>query len=398
MLGKTPSIVTHNVRVMYGLDLFRAMWFITSVWVAFERQFITLSQLTIVEALAIAVALIMQLPTGAFADLLGKKKALIIGSITFSAAMVFYSISTTMGMFVIYAVLFGVASAFFDGTREALMYDTLKQEHMEHRFAFFSSKLSLIFQISLAGAAIVGGLLGSVAFEYAIWATALAHAIAAVISCFLREPDIDTEKFTWQAYMGKTVLGVKELVKNSYIRKVSLYYILIGSLTYVCSLTFNMVLLTEMKFTTTEIGITSGTARILVGILLFSLISVTSFFTRKRTFMVLPLIMFLSFTPAVFLSKWFVIIPFAGALFVSNSRWNILGRYTNAEFASQNRTTAISALNMIIGIFYVIVVGASGFIMDRFGGIRTIYTMLGIASAVFILPLGLHLAKHHGQE
>ena len=67
------GIYPRNMRVFYFVDTLRAMWFLTSVWVIYERQFLTLSQLTLIEAFIIGVTLLMQLPTGAFADLFGKK-------------------------------------------------------------------------------------------------------------------------------------------------------------------------------------------------------------------------------------------------------------------------------------------------------------------------------------
>jgi hypothetical protein len=85
-----------------------------------------------------------------------------------------------------------------------------------------------------------------------------------------------------------------------------------------------------------------------------------------------------------------------GAMFVSTARWSLLSRYTNAEFDSRHRATALSALCMIIGIIYVIVVGSSGYLMENFGGSRSIFTALGVITIFTALPLGLHLAKHHG--
>ena len=44
-------------------------------------------------------------------------------------------------------------------------------------------------------------------------------------------------------------------------------------------------------------------------------------------------------------------------------------------------------------LIFVAVVGMSGFIMEKFGGIRTIYTLLGLITVVTALPLGVHLGR-----
>jgi MFS family permease len=395
MQRNNSDIIRHNLPVFYLVDACRALWFMTSVWVAYELQYITLSQLTLIEAFILAITLTMQLPTGAFADIFGKKKAMITGCILFIVAILLYSYARSFSAFLIYAVFMGVAQSFIDGTREALLYDTYKQGGREEKFSFIASKLNMVFQISLAAATLIGGWIGSFSYLYVIRMTAGAFILAMIGSFFYQEPTIDSEKFTLKNYIIKTKSGVKELFKNPYVKKISLFYIAIGSLTWISSIALNMVLLTEMKFSTTEIGIAVAAGRILNSTVLFSLIRKGSFFTRKRTFLLLPVIVIATFLPAVLLSKWFVLIPVIGAMFVSSARWNLLSRYTNAEFESKNRATAISALCMAIGIIYVIVIGSSGFIMQNFGGARTMYTLLGIIALFTALPLGIHLAKNH---
>jgi MFS family permease len=395
MQRNNSGIVRHNMPVFYLVDTLRSLWFVTSVWVAYELQYLTLSQLTLIEAFILCTTLIMQLPTGAFADLFGKRKAMISGCILYALSLGFYSFSTTFSMFIYYAIFFGIAESFIDGTREALLYDTLKQDGKADKFSLVSSKLSMIFQVSLAFATIIGGWIGSFSFILAIRFTGLAFLLATIASMFFQEPDIDTEKFTLKNYIAKTKMGVNELIKNTFIKKLTLYYIIIGSLTWISVITLNMVLLTELKYSTMEIGITIAIARIFNSVILFRLLKTGKFFTRKRTFILLPIILIISFVPSIFFSKWFALIPVIGAMFVSSARWNILSRYTNAEFDSKSRATAISALCMAIGLIYVIVVGLSGTIMEHFGGARTIYTALGIMTIFTALPLGIHLAKNH---
>jgi len=40
----------------------------------------------------------------------------------------------------------------------------------------------------------------------------------------------------------------------------------------------------------------------------------------------------------------------------------------------------------------------SGFIMERFGGIRIMYSMLGVITLFTALPLGIHLANIHKND
>jgi len=398
MERQNEGIIQHNLRVFYVVDTFRALWFITSIWVLFERQFLTFSQLTFIESLLMGMNLLMQLPTGAFADLFGKRKAMMIGGFLFALGLMIYSRATTFSMFVLYAIIFGTAEAFIDGTREALIYDTLREEHKEEQFPFITSKLSMIFQIALSVATLVGGFIGSFSYVYVIWMTAASFIGVTLVSFFFREPHMDTETFTIANYIHKTKQGMKELVKNSHIKKISLFYVLIGSVSWICVFSLNMILLTSASFSSKEIGIAISLGRIFNSFILFGLISKTKFFNKTRTFIVLPIVLAVGLIPILLLPKWFILLPIIITLFISNARWNILGRYTNAEFESRNRATAISALAMVVNLLYVLVMSVAGIVIEQFGGPRIIYTSLGFITLFITLPLGIHLAKIHKNE
>ena len=77
----------------------------------------------------------------------------------------------------------------------------------------------------------------------------------------------------------------------------------------------------------------------------------------------------------------------------ASARWVILGKYTNDEFDSKYRATAISALSMGVGLLYIIITVASGPIISSFGGVRTVYTILGILSILLVLPLSISIVK-----
>jgi MFS family permease len=397
MQRNNTSIIRHNLPVFYLVDILRSLWFMTSIWVAYELKFLSLYQLTLIEAFILTVTLLMQLPTGAFADIFGKRKAMIAGFFFYAAAIAIYSFAHAFWMFIIYAIVFGLSEAFIDGTREALLYDTLKQERQEHTFAFISSKLSMIFQIALACATIIGGFMGAISYELAIRATGVAFLSAMIGSFLFSEPAVESEKFTLKNYINKTRQGVKELFRNSYIKKISLFYIIIGSLTWVSVITLGMILLTELKYSPTEIGITVAVARVFNSVILFRLIKTEGFFTKKRTFLLIPVILIVTYLPGIFLTKWFALIPVIGGMLISSARWNLLSRYTNAEFESKNRATAISALCMAVGIIYVVIIGFSGIIMQNFGGARMMYSLLGVIALFTALPLGIHLARHHAE-
>lgn len=70
-----------NLRWLYVIEFFSALYFMIPVWVSMELTYISLSQLTIIEIIIFGSQLVLELPTGAFADLLGKRLTVFLGNV-----------------------------------------------------------------------------------------------------------------------------------------------------------------------------------------------------------------------------------------------------------------------------------------------------------------------------
>jgi MFS family permease len=366
------------------------------VWVAYELQFISLAELALIEAIMQSSQLLSELPTGAVADLLGKRASVIIGRIIALIGLTIYANATHFGMFVVYAVVSGVGDSFVSGALDALIYDSLKQDGGSDRYPKIASKASLIFQLAFAGAIFVGGVLSIWGYKVAIYATLFSIIGALCVEWFYKEPVIDTEKFTIPRYFKQFQLGFHELFKNPYIRDVSLFYIGVGGITWSAMMIFNTSLLTTIGYTTLEIGIIVAIIRLLNSSVLFGAIHLNTIVTKRRAYLFFPVLMLICYLPGLFLTKELAVLAVAVSIFVSTSRWVVLGSYVNEQYDSKYRATALSTLSMIVSVVVVVFAVTSGPIMNYFGGVRAMFTVLGICSLIIVLPLGLRIrARYH---
>lgn len=388
-------ISKHNEKIFYITEFLEGMIFHMPIWVAYELQFISLSQLAIIEAIIQASKLLSELPTGAMADLLGKRASVIIGRIIGVVGLILYALSANFMSFVWYAIIAGFGDSFVSGAKEALIYDSLKQDGEHHRFQKVTSKASLFFQLSFAGAILLGGILSIWGYQIVIFASIVASTIALIISFFLKEPTIDTQQFTLSLYIKQFLNGFKELFKTPYIRDISLFYIGVGGVTWSAMMIFNTSLLTTIGYTTFQIGIIVAFIRIINSSVLFGSLHVGTFITKRRVYLFFPVIMILCYLPGIFLTKELAIIAVALSTFASSSRWVILGGYVNEQYDSKNRATALSTLSMLVSLSVVAAAIISSPIMEWFGGVRTMFTFLGIISLFFVLPLGIRIRRRY---
>jgi len=392
-MDKKGGIAEHNIRIITWNNIFLGMVFVVPVWVAYELQYLTMTQFALIEVIIMSSQLLLELPTGAVADIFGRKFSVTLGRFITAAGLFVYLIARSFPAFIIYALLTGLGAALESGAAEALLYDSLKEDGREGEFDKVISRVGFIFQISLAAAIITGGILGSVNIMIPIVLYMAVWVVSGFISLKLIEPHVDSVKFSLKSYVSQIRTGVGELTKNPAIKDISLFYVMVGGITWVCQMVFNMTIITEIGHTALEAGIVLAVVRLLNSAALFKAIGVGNFLTPKRVYIMFPVFMTLALIPGILLGKWIVFLAVALLSFSSSARWQILGKYTNEHFSSSKRATAVSALSMGVGILYTAIVLLSGPVMDNFGGAKAVFTLLGVLSLFTILPLGIKLSK-----
>jgi MFS family permease len=69
--------------------------------------------------------LLLEVPTGSFADVYGKKRSVVAGSLVNLAGLGFLAFGGTFAAFMLGLVLLGIARAFRSGAESALLYELL---------------------------------------------------------------------------------------------------------------------------------------------------------------------------------------------------------------------------------------------------------------------------------
>ncbi len=169
---------------------------------------------------------------------------------------------------------------------------------------------------------------------------------------------------------------------------------LVGGVTWSTQYFFNQPFALSVGFSEIEMGWLFGTIRLINSVIIFKLTSLNKVLTKKRAFIGFPLLMILCYLPGYWVTKTSAVLLLAGATFASSARFDILGQYTNDEFNSKNRATALSSLNMLVSFLYILFMIGFGPVMENYST-QMVYTILGVMSLVLVLPLGVNLARKH---
>lgn len=187
----------------------------------------------LLKAIYSVAVVIMEIPSGWMADVWGRKKTLMLGSLLGSLGFLIYSFSFGFWAFAIAEVILGVGHSFVSGADSALLYDSLKADKKTKDYTKEEGRITSIGNFAEAFAGIVGGFLAAISLRTPFYFQFAVAAMAIPAAFTLLEPKF---KSTVQT------LSVKMLVSNIKTTLVSNHNlriaILLSAVTGTATLTF----------------------------------------------------------------------------------------------------------------------------------------------------------------
>ena len=391
-LGKRD--IRSNVPHYYLYYFSTGLIFSLPIWVQFYRRVLDFPQIAFMIVLQSAVTTILEIPTGALADLIGRRKTVLLGLLISAGGIMGIGFASAYWQFLFFQVAIGVGAALISGADSALLYDSLKETGREDDYVKIAIKNGFLYRMGLIIGSFTGG------FLYDIWISlpyvmkALAMLAGAFWMYFTVEPHIDSEKFSWASYVRQTKQGVKEITKSAYIRKLSIYYVLVAGITWSCLYYFAQPFALDFGYSEKQMSLLFGFVYLTSSVVLYFLTSISGLLTRERVYLGFPILMTLSFLPAYFASKTIAPLLILGVQIAGSGRFAILDKYTNKEFEPKNRATANSTINMLVEIFMIIAVQLGGYIQDV-NSTKIIYSLLGVMTVFFVTPFAVQLVQEH---
>jgi MFS family permease len=152
---------------------------------------------------------LLEVPTGVFSDMIGRKRTMVCGAVASVASVTFYAIGGTYGMLVIGALFEGLARSFFSGNNDALLHDTLTESGQQEAFQEYLGKTASMYQAALAISAIAGSIIAAISFPAVMWLSVVPHVLGLIVTLRIVEPKVHSHT------NGNIYLHLREAFKNT---------------------------------------------------------------------------------------------------------------------------------------------------------------------------------------
>ncbi len=137
---------------------------------------------------SISVA-VMEIPSGYMADIVGRKKTLILGSVLGTLGYLFYSMSHNFNGFLIAEITLGIGGSFISGADSAMLFDSLSATRNQHRYLQYEGRITSLGNFAETFAAVCGGLIAALLSYRAVYfSQTIVAALAIPAALLLLEP------------------------------------------------------------------------------------------------------------------------------------------------------------------------------------------------------------------
>lgn len=225
----------NRLNRLYLYSFLKDFSFFTAVIVPFFTDWGGLSQFQIqlIQTWFSLWVFILEVPTGAIADRLGRKHALALGSLVVSIAVLIYGTIPSFAIFLLAEFLFAIGYALTSGADQSLLYDTLVEEGRQKESKKIFGRLDAFHMAGIMVAAPFGSL---IAAKFGINAPMLASSIpfflASLIGWSLIEPKVPTSESQAPNYLSIVKNGLKTIKNHPIVRTLAIDSILVSAAAY----------------------------------------------------------------------------------------------------------------------------------------------------------------------
>ncbi|WP_250009174.1 MFS transporter [Actinoplanes sp. M2I2] len=224
--GRPPNAadqtVDRNVRQLSWFNFFGDFRLYGPIMVIYFAQvtgsYTAAASLLAVKKLSSAA---FEVPTGVLSDRLGRRGTMIAGAVVMVTAHVGYAGAPGYGLLLAAVVLEGLATALWSGNNESLLYDTLLQAGREEEFPRHSGRVNSMFQIALALAAALGGVIAGVwSLRTVVVLSVVPQVLCVLVAWRVREPRVRGPlESNVLAHLGSAVRAIR---RNPVLRRMTL--------------------------------------------------------------------------------------------------------------------------------------------------------------------------------
>lgn len=369
-------------------------YFPISVWLFYYLRFLDFKQIGILTAVKLISSNLFEVPTGVFADIVGRKTSVVISFFLYGLVMLGFANISVFWMFIVLDILKALSNAFYSGSMEALVYDSLKEEGKEKGYDRVVANMESAGWIGLFLAAIIGGYLYYFWFRSPYIFQGILYIGAAILALGLTEPRIDSQKYKLADAIKFNLVGFKELFGSVKMSRISIVFIILGAGYFIASEMLGISQAREYGMDSRGVGFLFGAGYIISAIASQFYPKLRKWLGAKKLLLITAGLLIGSFL----LAKWVGVIVgsmlIIGRIASSTTFRNTRSSIINGLISSKSRATTISTLVLLSQLPMALLAYFMGDYMDKYSP-NSLAWVLGVVMAAILVGQSVVFGKQN---
>lgn len=274
-----------NIWKYYVLRIFakRIVWPILTIFLV--RNALSATEIGIVFAVGTLLGLILEVPSGAIADRIGRKNAMFVAHAGWALSMLIFWRADTFVGFLVANALYWVAGSLWSGTHQALIYETLQELGREQEAKKIFGRALFISQVTTGVLFIVVPVIAKFLLTLPFLINAIVFAVSGALVLSLAEPrrTVSVE----EKEVGKDFFGFKTFFTNRALLVAGLTFGFIAGTNGILA-DFRQVYLDFIGLDITYFGFIYLGTRLLTGFLGANVERIEKRIGKRATFILIP--------------------------------------------------------------------------------------------------------------
>lgn len=388
------SNIKSTIWKYYAFVFLRHFALFSAVLVPFFTEWgrINLFQVQFLQSWFMFWIFILEIPTGAVADYMGRKYSMALSAFVVTLAVLVYSSFPNFWIFLLGEFIFAVAAALLSGADKALLYDALKEAGREDESKKIFGRAHSLGLLGLLISAPIGSLVAANwGLNIPLMLTAIPFFLAGLIAWSIKEPRIKEKVSERKRYWNIAIKGTLFFYRHKTLRLLAIDSVVVASAAYFV-LWLYQPLLKSINVPIELFGV-GHAFLVAVQILISSnFVRLEGWFGSGKAllrcsavFTAVGFILVAAFPNLITVSLFILL---AGGFGLT--RQELMSAYMNKFIPSEQRATVLSSISMFRQIMLVVLNPIVGFTADH--SLRL--ALLGVG----LLPLLLFLFSPIEQE
>lgn len=388
---KREHLLQANIWKYYIMRIFakRIVWPILTIFLI--RNQLTTTEIGIIFAVGTILGLILEVPSGAIADKIGRKNSLAIAALGWALSMFVFWVSGSFWGFLIANSIYFIAGSLYTGTHQAFMFETLKELGKENQFKKVMGKALFTSQVTTGILFVAVPFIANFSLKLPFLINAIIFIASAILILTTQEPKRTENVSEMEIGKKKDMFGIKEFSANRLLLIIAITFALIAGINGLLA-DFRQAYLDFIKIDLTYFGFIYLALRLLTGFAGNSVDGIEKRIGKVATFWLIPIVSLLTYVGLTMVNSIYGLIFITLDGVQEGLSGPIEQEYLNNAISSSKRATFLSIFNLMSDLIRAAVVYFGAVIMDHYG-INSGFLFLAILTIAFVFPSGVVMNK-----